>query len=88
MNSSVPVLLFHHVAPDRAITPAVFEAQLRYLIDRELPRLSLEDLIKILRRERHGLSHRLFSRSMTGTMTISRSHGRFWRSCECPPPFI
>ncbi|MBI4051644.1 MAG: polysaccharide deacetylase family protein, partial [Elusimicrobia bacterium] len=42
--SSVPVLLYHHIAPDREITPPGFEKQLRWLKEQGFHTLSLKEL--------------------------------------------
>lgn len=42
--NSVPVLLYHHVAPDREITPEGFERQLEWLVENRFRTLSSEEL--------------------------------------------
>jgi len=42
MSKSLPILLYHHVSPGRAITPQVFEDQLRWLKEQKIQALSLE----------------------------------------------
>lgn len=49
MKRSIPILLYHHVAPDREITPEGFERQLRYLLDQGYQSLSMEELLKVIR---------------------------------------
>jgi len=48
MNHSVPILLYHHVSPDRDMTPAAFERQLSFLLERGYQSLSLEELLEIV----------------------------------------
>lgn len=50
--SAVPVLLYHHVAPDREVTPEGFDAQLVRLNDEGWKSLSAADLIAHLSGER------------------------------------
>jgi peptidoglycan/xylan/chitin deacetylase (PgdA/CDA1 family) len=47
MKRSCPVLLYHHVSPDREITPQAFEAQLRYLLDQGYESLALSDVLDL-----------------------------------------
>jgi len=48
MKPSIPVLLYHHVAPDRPITPAAFEAQLRFLQQSGHRALAIDDLMPVI----------------------------------------
>src|SRR5258705_11756361 len=48
MKRSIPILLYHHVSPDREITPQGFELQLRWLLDQGYRSLSLNELLPIL----------------------------------------
>jgi peptidoglycan/xylan/chitin deacetylase (PgdA/CDA1 family) len=48
---SIPILLYHHVAPDRDITPAGFEKQLRFLLDQGYRNVSLSDLVRSVRQQ-------------------------------------
>ena len=48
MRRSIPILLYHHVAPDREITPRQFEAQMRSLLDRGYKSLSMDDLLGVI----------------------------------------
>jgi len=52
MKRSVPVLLYHHVSPDRPITPSGFEAQLRFLLDQQYRCFSMGDLLHVVRGEK------------------------------------
>lgn len=45
---SVPVLMYHHVAPGREITPAGFAAQMRWLADKGYQTLSLTQFLGFL----------------------------------------
>lgn len=45
MKRSTPILLYHHVSPDREITPIGFERQMRFLLDQGYQSLSLDDLL-------------------------------------------
>ncbi len=49
MKRSFPILLYHHVSPDREITPGVFEQQLRRLLDQGYRSLSMDELLAIVR---------------------------------------
>lgn len=49
MTPSFPILLYHHVAPDRDVTPEAFETQLRWLLDAGYKSLSLDQLLGIIR---------------------------------------
>jgi peptidoglycan/xylan/chitin deacetylase (PgdA/CDA1 family) len=44
MAPTVPILLYHHVSPDREITPEAFEAQLLFLLGAGFQALSLDEL--------------------------------------------
>ena len=46
MKRSIPILLYHHVAPDREITPHVFEDQMRFLLKEGYESLSMDDLVR------------------------------------------
>ncbi len=48
MKRSFPILLYHHVSPDREITPEGFERQLRYLLDQGYRSLSMEEMVRIV----------------------------------------
>ncbi|MFA5975864.1 MAG: polysaccharide deacetylase family protein [Elusimicrobiota bacterium] len=48
MKRSIPILLYHHVSPDRDITPDVFESQLRALLAQGYRSLSLEDVLRVI----------------------------------------
>lgn len=48
MTPSVPILLYHHVAPARPVIPEAFEAQLRFLRENGYGDLSMEELMQIL----------------------------------------
>jgi len=52
MKRSIPILLYHHVAPGRQITPEAFEAQLRRLKDEGYAGLSMDDLVRSVRGEK------------------------------------
>src|ERR1051326_3462433 len=52
MKRSVPILLYHHVAPEREITPVAFERQLRTLLDAGYSCLSMDDLVEMVRGEK------------------------------------
>jgi len=52
VKRSVPILLYHHVAPERPITPRGFEAQLRFLIDQGYRGLSISDLVGVSQGEK------------------------------------
>lgn len=45
MKRSCLTLLYHHVSPDREITPEALEAQLRYLLDQGYESWSLGDVV-------------------------------------------
>lgn len=51
MKRSIPILLYHHVSPDREITPAGFERQLRWLLEQGYQCLSMEEVLKRIRGE-------------------------------------
>jgi peptidoglycan/xylan/chitin deacetylase (PgdA/CDA1 family) len=53
MKRSAPILLYHHVAPDRDITPAAFEAQLGSLLNAGIRAVSMTELVKIVQGENH-----------------------------------
>lgn len=46
MQSSYPILLYHHVSPDREITPEVLEAQLHFLANEGYQAVALADLLE------------------------------------------
>jgi peptidoglycan/xylan/chitin deacetylase (PgdA/CDA1 family) len=48
LGRSIPILLYHHVAPDREVTPEGFEAQLRFLLDRGYRSLSMGEVLQVL----------------------------------------
>jgi peptidoglycan/xylan/chitin deacetylase (PgdA/CDA1 family) len=48
MKRSIPILMYHHVSPDREITPAGFERQLRWLLDQGYRSLSMAELTAII----------------------------------------
>jgi len=48
MKPSIPILLYHHVAPGRPITPQAFEAQLRFLQDNSYRNLSIDELMQVV----------------------------------------
>lgn len=48
MSRSIPILLYHHVAPDREIRPEDLEAQLHGLLDAGYRSLSLDELLRVL----------------------------------------
>jgi hypothetical protein len=52
MKRSVPILLYHHVAPNRALTPSDFETQLRSLQAMEYRAFSMGDLMRVVRGEK------------------------------------
>jgi len=52
MKRSVPVLLYHHISPDRETTPLSFEAQLRSLLSAGHQCLSMNDVLQIMRGEK------------------------------------
>jgi peptidoglycan/xylan/chitin deacetylase (PgdA/CDA1 family) len=47
MKRSVPILLYHHVAPDREISPERFAEQMRSLVERGYESLSMDDLVQV-----------------------------------------
>lgn len=47
MKRSIPILLYHHVSPDREITPEGFERQLRWLLDQGYRSLSMSELMDV-----------------------------------------
>ncbi len=49
---NIPILLYHHVAPDRDITPNGFEAQMRSLLEKGYRSISMSELAVVLRGER------------------------------------
>ena len=48
MKRSVPILLYHHVSPERDITPMGFEVQLRSLLDEGYEALSMNSLAQVI----------------------------------------
>lgn len=52
MRRSVPIWMYHHVSPDREITPEGFERQLRHLLDQGYTSLSMSELLQGVRGER------------------------------------
>lgn len=46
---SIPVLLYHHVSPDREITPEVFEGQLSGLLAKGYRAMALHELLEVTR---------------------------------------
>ncbi len=52
MKRSVPILLYHHVAPARAMTPQGFENQLRFLLDQGYRGASMGELVQVARGEK------------------------------------
>lgn len=48
MKPSIPILLYHHVAPEGPISPAAFEAQLRFLQERGWTALAIDDVIRMV----------------------------------------
>jgi len=48
MKPSYPILLYHHVSPDRTVTPQAFEAEMRFLLDQGYESWSLEELLNVL----------------------------------------
>jgi peptidoglycan/xylan/chitin deacetylase (PgdA/CDA1 family) len=46
MTSSSPILLYHHVAYEREITPYGFRSQLKYLLELGYQSISLDELLK------------------------------------------
>ncbi len=52
MKRSVPILLYHHISPDREITSQAFEMQMRHLLDQGYECLSMSDLVKVTRGEK------------------------------------
>ena len=51
MNRSIPVLLYHHVSPERDITPQGFETQMRHLLDQGYECLSMAEVVRTARGE-------------------------------------
>ncbi|MEK7744558.1 MAG: polysaccharide deacetylase family protein, partial [Elusimicrobiota bacterium] len=51
---SVPVLMYHHVAPDREVTPEGFEGQLAWLKKKDFHTLSCAELLAYLNGEAHA----------------------------------
>lgn len=49
---SVPILLYHHVAPDREVTPEGFERQLAWLKEKKFCTLSCSELLAYLNGEK------------------------------------
>jgi peptidoglycan/xylan/chitin deacetylase (PgdA/CDA1 family) len=49
MKRSIPILLYHHISPDREITPSGFERQLRWLLDQGYRSLSVSELMDVVR---------------------------------------
>lgn len=45
MKRSIPILVYHHVSPDREVTPEGFERQLRFLLSQGYTSLSMGDLL-------------------------------------------
>lgn len=54
MKRSIPILLYHHVSPDREITPDVLEKQLRHLLNDGFESLSMEDVLATVEGRRHS----------------------------------
>jgi peptidoglycan/xylan/chitin deacetylase (PgdA/CDA1 family) len=52
MRPSTPILLYHHIASDREITPQGFENQLRFLLDQGYRSLSMNNLVQNIRGEK------------------------------------
>ena len=52
MKTNIPILMYHHVAPDREITPRGFEAQMRQLLDQGYQSLSMSEVVASVRGER------------------------------------
>src|SRR5258706_6325871 len=46
MKRSVPILLYHHVSPEREITPRVFEDHVRFLTEAGYDSLSMDELVR------------------------------------------
>ena len=45
MKRTIPILLYHHVAPDREITSEALERQLRYLLDQGYESVAMDDVL-------------------------------------------
>ena len=54
MKRSIPILLYHHVSPDREITPAGFERQLRWMLDQGYQSLSMTELMDEVKGRSHS----------------------------------
>lgn len=50
MSPTVPILLYHHVSPERDMTPVRFESQLRWIQDQGYSTLTMDDLVSGLQR--------------------------------------
>jgi peptidoglycan/xylan/chitin deacetylase (PgdA/CDA1 family) len=48
MKRSIPILLYHHVSPDREITPQALEAQLSWMLGQGFRSLSISELLRVL----------------------------------------
>jgi peptidoglycan/xylan/chitin deacetylase (PgdA/CDA1 family) len=56
MKRSIPILLYHHVLPEREITPEGFERQLTSLLAQGYRSLSIDDVVCIARGEKAASS--------------------------------
>ena len=48
MTRSIPILLYHHVAPNRDLTPAAFEAHLAAIQEAGYASLSVDEVVEVL----------------------------------------
>ena len=56
MKRSIPILMYHHVSPDREITPEAFERQMQVLLRQGYQSLSMDEIIQIVRGEQPMLA--------------------------------
>jgi peptidoglycan/xylan/chitin deacetylase (PgdA/CDA1 family) len=52
MKYSIPIFLYHHVSPDREMTPQALEAQLSFLLSEGYQSLSLDEILAVCAGER------------------------------------
>jgi peptidoglycan/xylan/chitin deacetylase (PgdA/CDA1 family) len=60
MKRSIPILLYHHISPDREMTPQAFERQLRFLLDQGYESLSMDEVLAVSE-GRRPVNHRAFA---------------------------
>lgn len=49
MKPNVPILLYHHVSPERELTPVRFEEQMRWIKEQGYKTLSMDELLSVIR---------------------------------------